>query len=246
MGRPTVYGKEIRVNSQGRCVGINLGYNFYSEHEGDTISIVESLNRKMYITLNMLRVSGAIIYRKQISQLRKQIKAYEKSLGRWSATPFNGHVFAPTTNSMLKMIVINNTEIRSKYNNILLRDGRYYLLVIGDGITQESWEKKFGSKKTVSEADLFYMPDYQNMYGNTGYILNQGYRLQQDSTFGASWSLHSDYILIVLPAEQKSYLEDLQSALKAGTLACVSQEPRMFNDRGCCLIDLEAAYFGGR
>lgn len=242
MGRPTVYGKEIRLDRHGKCVGINLGYNFYSEHEGDTIVIVDSANRKMHSALSMLKAFGAFAYRKQISQLSKKIKANEKALARWSATPFNGHVFAPTTNSMLKMIVINNSEVRNKYSNVMLNDGHYYILSIGDGLTPEYWEKKFGSKKTVSEEDLFYMPDYQNMIRSTGYILNQGHRLKQDTTFGASWALGSEYMIIVLPAEQKSYLEDLQSALNAGNLACVSQEPRMFSDRGCCLIDLQGAY----
>ena len=242
MGRPTVYGKEIRIDNQNRCIGINLGYNFYCEHEGDTLGIVESCNNVNLRQLHLLSSLAPIQYRKEITKLKKQIKSDEKFIKRWNNTPFADHVFMPSTYSLLKMVVIDNSAIRQKYSNIFLNDGHYYLLSIGNGITPDVWEKKFGTKKTVSEEDLFYMQDYQGLCRNTGYILNNGFNLTQQLNFGASWATHNSYLLVVLPAEQKSYLEDIQSALKAGNLACVQYEPRMFKDRGCCLINLEAAY----
>ena len=78
----------------------------------------------------------------------------------------------PSVPTMLKMVVINNTDVRNTFSNVLLEDDRYYLLVIGDGFTQATWGNKFGSRKTVSEADLFYMRDYQGLCRNTGYLLN--------------------------------------------------------------------------
>lgn len=243
MARPTVYGKEIRVNSQNECIGINLGYNFYCEHEGDTDCIVDDFNRHNSVPIDMNSLRQ---YYKEVNRIKKQTKQGERIISRWRLTPFNGHVFIPSVNTMLKMIVINNEEVRRKYSTVLLDDGHYYLLSIGRGLTPEIWEKKFGSKKTVSESDIFYMPDYQGLYRNTGFILNNGQQMIQGRNFGASWALCSSYMMIVLPAEQKSYLEDIQLALKAGNLACVQSEPRMFKDRGCCLINLEKAYLGGR
>lgn len=244
MGRPTVYGKEVRINSQGKCVGINLGYNFYSEHEGDTVGIVQSCNNEDLRWISLLSCAGYKECRKEITKLKRQRKLNEKLVSRWNNTPFRDHVFMPSVSSMLRMIVIDNSAVRQKYSNVLLNDGHYYLLAIGEGFTSEMWEKKFGRRKTVSEEDIFYMPDYQRLGSNLGYLLNNGYHIAQVGNFGACWAIHSNYLFIVLPAEQKSYLEDIQSALKAGTLACVPCEQRLFRDRGCCLIDLETAYFG--
>lgn len=251
MARPTVFGKEIVVDNDNKVIGINLGYNFYAEHEGDTGIIVNNMNKKLYMQLSMMQAAGGIRYRKQIKQLTKQIKNNEALMGKWSLTPFKGYVFAPTTNSMLKMIVINNSEIKKKYNNFMLQDGRYYLLVIGDGLTPEYWEKRFGTKKTVSEADLFDMTDYQSTFcGNKPYILNiksasKTVRVAHNDCFAAAWALgnsYSNYLMIAISEDKKSYLEDIQKALKNGDLACVTQDRKIFSDRGCCLIDLDAAY----
>ena len=242
MGRPTVYGKEIRVDNDNTCVGINIGYNFYCEHEGDTICIVENLNNISYRNLNFLKTLGGIRYVREINKLSKQLKKNEKIVSRWKNTPYVGHVFFPTTPTWLKMVVIDNSEVRTKYKNVILDDGHYYLLVIGTGFTSEYWEKKFGTKKTVSEKDLFMIEDYQGLCRNTGYLLNNGQGLKQENNFAASWSLSDNTIMILLPEQKKSYLEDIVKALKEGNLGCIQQEPRMFKDRGCCLIDLEAAY----
>ena len=242
MGRPTIYGKEIRVDNEDNCIGINIGYNFYSEHEGDTRCIVDKLNKELPRSLTFLKTLGTLRYRKEIKQISKEIEKNEKAISIWKNTPFIDSVLVPTTRTWLKMVVIDNSEVRTNYTNVLLQDGHYYLLIIGNGLTHEYWEQKFGKKKTVSEKDLFYMEDYQRMCRNTGYILNNGCRLQQQNNFAASWSLTDDAIMILLPEQQKHYLEDIQTALKNGYLACVTQEPRMFKDRGCCLINLEAAY----
>jgi len=240
--RPTVYGKEIRVDNNDKCVGINIGYNFYAEHEGDTCSIVENVNNKFYSNLNLLKALGRFKNRQEINKLNKQLKCNEKLISRWNNTPFVGHVFFSTTPFWLKMIVINNSEVRKKYNNVILEDGHYYLLVIGDRINADSWENKFGTKKTVSEDDLFCMRDYQGLSRNTGYLLNNGSSLKKENNFAASWSLSDNTIMILLEESKKNYLEDMVNALKSGNLACVQYEPRIFKDRGCCLIDLENAY----
>lgn len=244
MSRPTIYGKELRINNQNKCIGINLGYNFYSEHEDDTLNIVQSCNNNDLLTIKMIQSLAPIKYMKEISKLKKQRKINEKIISRWNNTPFKDYVFMPNVNSILRMIVIDNSDVRKKYNTVLLDDGHYYMLSIGNSITTETWEKRFGKKKTMSEEDIFYMPDYQGLCRNTGYIINNGYNLTSRRNFGASWASHLDNLIIVLPAEQKSYLEDIQSALKAGALACVYQESRMFKDRGCCLINLDAFHFG--
>lgn len=247
MARPTVFGKEIVVDKENKIVGINIGYNFYAEHEGDTGIIVQNMNKKLYMQLSMMQAAGALRYRKQIKQITKQIKNNEKLMSKWSLTPYKGYVFAPTTSSMLKMIIINNSEIKQKYINFMLQDGRYYMLVIGDGLTPEYWEKRFGAKKTVSEADIFDMSDYQSTFARSPYKLRNCDKVTkiQGDNFGAAWALgnsYSNYLMVVMPEDKKSYLEDIQKALKNGDLACVTQDRKLFSDRGCCLIDLDAAY----
>ena len=58
MGRPTVYGKEIRVDEQNKCIGINLGYNFFCEHEDDTLGIVQSWNNTGLRNISLLSACG--------------------------------------------------------------------------------------------------------------------------------------------------------------------------------------------
>lgn len=121
-------------------------------------------------------------------------------------------------------------------------------MLLTGGFNLDSWKKRLGQKRIFSEEDLFYMPDYNYISNNVGYMLNPSSNsvFSEFGLIAGSWGSHG--IMLLVREEIKSYYQDwsitdqLIDALERGCLAVVPEECRMFSDRGCCLIILDKSY----
>lgn len=255
MGRPTVYGKEIVMDS-GEFVGINLGYNFYTEHEHGTGKIVlnnwnglrEHITKSSVYGMMFWRcpyVTGCTTVRQATKQAKRlQKEALEKE-ARWKDTPFANNMLPCCTPYMKREIVINNASIKDQHDTFQTTDGIYILLRIGeDGL---EWDKYHGNASFFTEDELQYMNDYQGRakMNNFGLGLAQfmGNAPQSGNPdFAASWSNNDNVIQIIFPKQLEHIADSIVETLKAGNLAVTYGEKMNYKDRGLCLTDLEAVY----
>lgn len=238
----TLYGKELRLSKSGEFIGINLGYNFYCEHEFDVDKVASRLNQycagKSFDELLTMSTMQRIKY----GNARKK---QEKSVSKWDNTPFKGTVLFPNVIYTQREIIIDNTDILSKYNLFLTDNGKHTILIIGTN--PEQWRKQYGDRRKFSEEELLYMPKYNaNMSVNPGFMMSGQKEVRHNNSgFAAAWAAGADNIEIIV-SEQLEAKTNLTSqiinALKNGNLAVVQSEKRLFKDRGLILIDLENAY----
>lgn len=239
--RPTVFGKQLVCRGK-EFIGLNLGYNFYVEHEGDTLTLVQQLRlRKESLGLmKFLGASGA-----QLRAADKKFKEEQTVIKRFRACPYANYMVGKYTQYNKRKISIDNSSIVSKYGTLQTRNMEYVFLSIGSTFNTEDWNKRFGSRRKFTEEDFMYMPDYQHssFMSNQGYMLRNGAKASSQFTcLCAAWSCSGDSLFFMLPAEYEWVVDGVVKALTSGTLAIVNQEPRLFNDYGCCLVDVEAAY----
>ena len=242
--RAALFSRQIITDNDDKIIGINIGYNFYAEHECGTDALVANINTNRLKDIQALMDCASLIERHKVKKsIEKRQKANKMALKRWENTPFNGYVLLPSVQYFTHKIIINNDSIKDKYNVFLTDNSNYTMLYIGNGIDNEYWHKKFGNKRTLTEKDIFYMEDYQSTLLNTGYILAGRPRvgeMQQSKTLIGQWAGSDRGIMILM--KNDDYIQDIISALKRGSIAVVPEERRLFKDRGCCLIDLDAAY----
>lgn len=241
MGRPSVYGRQLVVSGNNLFCGINLGYNFFCEHEGDVSIIAKGLN-----TL------AEFIYSENRSTKRRFSKSVKKTQ-RWQSTPFAGGVLLDIVPYCKKSLIIDNSSIIGKYKNYQMKDGEYTMLAIGY-FNNDNWHNVHGDRRKFTEEEIMYMPDYQSPMTNFGYLNNiakGGGAEYGDQSFCASWMCGNVYPCIYI-YEQKidrpcgSIVDCIIKSLTSGNLAICGHEPRLFKDRGLCLVDLENSYLLGR
>lgn len=248
--RPTLYGKQIVIASDGRFVGVNVGYNFYNEHECGTTNLVYGLNMNRPSEMLELEQAKSILEMKKVlRKVEKRRKVAEKDLKRWKNTPFDGCVCLSTVPYLKRKVIIDNSSIRDKYSRFITMDGEYTLLYIGSHLNKNSWHKRFGDRRKFSEEELFYMQDYNHTGVNTGVFLAQmmGTFPSFQSNGGThmiagSWADDGVLLMTCDAYVSESIIDSVIKALESGNLAIVDNESRLFKDRGCCLIDLESAY----
>lgn len=138
------HGKAIYVKD-GVTLGICLGYGGYCEHN---IS-VQSVRSAIEILNNSMKGKGIKSTMKFRSALKKVPDAFRRDL------------IHPDMPYFRKSLTIRNDEIRGKFNTFQTHDGRYELMVIGEGSEVSYLRKKFSHKRIFTESDLFFMTDYQ-------------------------------------------------------------------------------------
>ena len=250
--RPAVYGSQYVFNKKGVFVGCNLGYNFYFEHEQGTLEMVRSMNIDHSYVGDSIKSSGLTGF-KAMSKYKKVLKEEAKILKRWENTPFNDYVLSPNVPVLVKNITINNESISCKYSDFLLADDDYILVLVVEGMCFNTWKSRLGKKRIFTEEDLFYMYDYSNdMSKSSGIVLSNHpkqkgsvIRTRRDTNLAGQWG--SDGFMLLIRNNKSSFdcsfiAESITDAIKRGCLAVVPQEPRLFNDRGCCLVILDRAY----
>lgn len=217
--RPTVYGKEILLDLRGNLLGINLGFNFYNEHECGTQGLVQAVNNHAY-------EDGCTP-----AQYRKFHRQVEKAAKKWAKTPLAGYVFAPSSQVFMRKIIVDNSECDAKYPIRQLQDGKYILFSMTGAAyaAPNYWHRRLGLARKFPEDKLLYMPDY-----------NPCRRYFQPGEFGAAWA-HDGLMLLL--SETAIYnaaviVEQLTEAIKRNVLACVPQHPA-FKLHGCTLVVLD-------
>lgn len=243
MGRVALYGRDLSRDNYGKMVGINLGYNFCCEHEGDISQLAYNINR--YAAMS----NGKTI------KNRSKLKKSNKLLQRWDNTPYKGKVLFSLTPYLRKEIIIDNTQIQSKYSTFILDNDEYTLLILGR-VDNDSWHRRFGNRRKFSEEELLSMSEYQghrnNMQGEFGgNTLGSG--TLGNGSFVGSWQYNGDNILI-LEKRLKEYafsttvgvVDSIINTLESGNLGLSCDERRLFKTRGLQLVDLEVAYLTGR
>lgn len=240
--RATLFGKQVRVQGD-KFLGINLGYNFYTEHEYGIEKIPSEINSYSIALGNM-----SMLYRPNISQamlLRRKVSAQNKAIKAWDDTPFKGFILYPCTIYTRREIIIDNTSIQNKYNRFLTSNGNYTLLYIG--MAPEHWRVRNGERRKFTEEELLYMQDYNvDMSINPGFMMNGRNKTMNDNTgFAAAWQGRSHDIMLLVSSElesDKHIVDGIISAIKKGSLTIVGNEQRLFSDRGLILLDLDNCY----
>lgn len=89
MGRAGVYGREIRLlDTTSTLLGINLGYNFYTEHENGTHELVERINSNPETKELSLNEWNSLSGIKEMNRLKKAKNKALKIKERWKACPY--------------------------------------------------------------------------------------------------------------------------------------------------------------
>lgn len=239
--RPTLFGKQYKIY-QDKFIGINLGYNFYTEHEYGIEEIPKEINKYSIVSGN---ITAFYIHNPiQEMQLKRKISAQNKIIKRWDNTPFKDFVLYPCTIYVRREIIIDNTNIQNKYNRFLTKNGNYTLLYIGE--TTDNWRKHYGDRRKFAEDELLYMRDYNtDMSINPGFMMNSKNSLLTQADFAAAWQGRSSNIMILVNNEiesNKHIIDGIIDAIKKGSLAIVGEEHRIFSDRGLILLDLDNCY----
>lgn len=234
MGRPTVHGKELVVKN-GEFIGLNLGFNFYFEHEEGTQGIVQHMN--------MLR-SGFELWGYN-SKINKKINKEKKAIyKKWGNSEFMGYIVLPSVNYLRREIIIDNTEIRDKYRNFQTVDGEYTLLWIGNNWTSDVWNKKWGNRRKFREDELLYMPDYQSSLIRPDFTLNGERKPELSSLICGAWSSGDGNVMILVRKikARVNIVERLTNALKRGDLAILPDLQGVFKEHGCLLVNLQSLH----
>ena len=234
MGRPAVRGKEIITYGDDELIGINLGYNYYVEFENGTHNMIESIWGRFNDSL------GA--YCESLFQVRRYIKKAQKVIKQFEGSPHANFMLPNYTLCVKRSVEIDNSELRKNYKTCQLVDGDYVCLWIN--MAEEYIQKKMGRKRIFDESAFLYMPDYQGS-SNAVMLWNDVGRkrvLQDNKVFGSVWGDNSDYIILLMPKEHEWVIDELIKGIKDGFIAFISEEPRLFHDRGGILLNIEAVY----
>lgn len=100
------------------------------------------------------------------------------------------------------------------------------------------------------------MQDYNNRSGNIGKMLNE-LKYGKDSTklskavipICGTWMEGGKHISILINNDilgDMNIGEQLISAVRAGNIAIVPEQPKLFKDRGCIIVNMDVAYFTAR
>lgn len=237
--RATVYGREIAVKNGVIC-GVNLGYNFYSEHEHGVDSIVYGLNNMSNpeYRANTLKTK---LHAQKLA--RKDIKAMQNFYN----TPFKAGLIRPSISYVKRKIIIDNSELKKqgKYSKYLLSDGNYTLYGFYSIPAELArFKEMVGNKRKLSEEDLFYMPDYsaQSMSNNFGFMTNYmsgniNGTIDGDIPIAGKWG--SSGLLILLNENNNLSLrviDTIQDNLESGGMAIIYGPGGIFKDRGLGIV----------
>lgn len=235
--RPAIFGKQI-VTRNGILCGVNLGYSMYTDQERDVISLINVLN-------NNITEKEPI---KLIDQLafNKRVKQDIKKMDKFNNTPFRRCIVRPSTRYIRREIIINNDELKSQYNTMLLEDANYTLLIFGHREIIDMYNKKLEGRRKFNEADLFYMKDYNfsnagdNTTGKSSYTdIGIG---TISTIMSSSWGRNGLLLVINKDSIYSSIPDNIENNLKAGGLALVSEPAGLFRDRGLGLVFLNNMY----
>lgn len=264
MGRPGRFGRELKLDSNGAFIGLNLGYNFFCEHEAGVEGIVRSIRfgshltkRAVKNTMHMANFCGASKeQKKQIkAECKKKLELAEKAevcYKKWSDTKLAPYMLLADTGYFVRQIRVNNNNLQLA--GLMLHNGDYSYIGLGGNGSISHISKKFENKIVFSEDELLYTPDYTHgaSTSNFGYTraMASGKDLSSDNPPACgAWQSGSDFITILIDRSAegcKDLHKQIIDLLKSGNMCCLSQCEMVFKDRGCILMDAQKLnYYGG-
>lgn len=238
--RPAIFGTEVKT-AGNRFIGVNLGYNFLREYDSVIPSLVNNLNRE-------------VVQNKGIFGLSAKDKKDIGLMLRYQNTPFKDGILHPRLETYVRNIEIRHGNRDLSYR--LLDNDEYVMFGIMNSRTRKMYTDAIGSKRIFQESDLICMSDYQpDMLLN-----NRDYRFRfrsgdiSVSRNGENHLLHSNtyralystggfmFIMRRGTFSEQVIIPTLEKSLKSGSLAIAGEEPRLFREKGCCIICLDEAY----
>lgn len=230
--RAAVFGRQL-ILVDGEFVGCNVGYNFFSEHENGAVDcLVERLNRNTCIWINN-EIKPGLLHDRNV---RKKLKSDKLLADVWKDTPFKNSMLMASMPFVKREITIDNDVLKDKFKTLLLSDGDYTMIALAPHFT---FQCKIGMRRKFNECEFFDCNDFQRYTSNIGYHFHaERLEVQPGAEVTAAWSESG----IILFFKDAIIANLFCSALRAGSLALVEQENRLFKDRGCCFINLQAAY----
>jgi hypothetical protein len=221
---------QIAYNAQGVFTGCNLGYNYVEEHQ-NTLDLVRTLNADTSVNIDKVRDKNQLSAELKFKKLNKQDAS---ALAKYKSTPYADYVLKPSVPIYYRPVTINNEGIRNKYLHYLLDDGDYFFFMVSTGFIIEAWKQKLDKRRIFTEDEFFYMNDYQP--------LTNGVLTINKSGFAGAWDKDGFEILIKRDIRGEQIVGLLESTIRCGNLAVVSEEKMVFKDKGCCLLLLDKAY----
>lgn len=252
--RAAIFGSQEVYNNYGDFTAYNIGYNFYTEHEIDILEMINKLNNdaKRSIEKRLQEEVGEIksttIFRHRFQgKLRKAVNKDSIQMKKWRNTPFKDYILSPSVPILVRKIIIDNSEIKSKHNKFITNNGEYTLLLVNSENNIEIFKDIIGKKRKFNEETFFNMADYDRdtMNRNTGYFLNGRPTMPHltENAIAGQWARDGFMILVSKRLEdEKHIVQSIVDAIHRGDLAIVYSERRVFKDKGCGLIILDRAY----
>ena len=203
--RPAIRGNEV-VFKNDTFIGVNLGYNFYAEQEGDIKGLVDKFNYKPSCSFKEL---GA--YKKSLNSIKK----------KWKNTSIFPYILNPyTTNLVKRTITIDNSK--APYSNrYLCFDEEYVALYFYNNSYPDSFSKELTKKQKFREDELYCMKDFAGPLPEKPFLTNVlviGHEVQ----IVGVWTSFTPHVLVLV--KKKSYhseeiVEGIQKAFRNYDLA---------------------------
>lgn len=137
--RAGVYGRQLVTTGAGTFVGVNLGRNAYSEHQGDVREALGLISRK--------------------ARDKKQEKTVIKASKRWANTPFGGYMIPYDADTYVRHgITFKNT--------VLLNSQPYDMICIYNKERRDyarMFEENFGKRRSFDEDELLFKPPFSDL-----------------------------------------------------------------------------------
>lgn len=243
--RPTVFGKQV-VTRNGIVCGVNLGYNFYTEHEGGIDYTLNNINNNsVYITSNAENKSV-------MNKKKKDLKMAET----FKHTPFYKNIILSSVDYIRREVIIDNSELKQsgKYKNIMLDNADYTLLVFGNYSVLKANRERLENKRKFSEESFLYLPDYNSDYSNNiGAMLNGITSVSSHIGVGSmspmisgSWGQMGFLMLIRRDGLTANLADTIEDNLKNNGLSLAYGPCGLFRDRGLGLVFLNTIYNDGK
>lgn len=255
MGRPGKVGRELKLDSNGNFIGLNIGYNFYCEHESGVEGVVGRIRSGSHLDkkqvksmMHMISFMGANKEQKKQAkaECKKGLEVSENAevlYQRWHNTELAPYMLLADTGYFVRQIRVNNNDLQ--LSGLMLHNGDYTYIGLGGTGSINHISKKFEGKTVFREDELLYTPDYT--YGlstqNFGYMraVASGKKLNIDySPVCGAWQSGSDYINVLIDRSAegcKDLHKQIIEILKSGNLCCLGYCEGVFKDRGCILMD---------
>lgn len=220
--RAGIYGSEIIIDD-GNFIGVNLGYNYYAEHECDLKCLVEKYNRK------------------DSSQSAKDKEIKKKYKDSW----VKDYILNPDTTGLIKRTIVFDNSKPDYYDNYLSRHGEYLAMYIGKKDTYEYsyWNKTLVSNKVYREDELIQMSDYARKIEDKSQsrLITGNLHICHEPDLIGLWTGTDTDILLMIRKDRddwKILVDGITNALHDCNLAVVNGIQNVFKDRGLILIDV--------